>query len=262
MITPTEAVTGFLILLGLGSATVLAAVFLRWHRNLPLLEPAGHPVPRPHPVALMTSLLWVLPGLAWFVAEPYVKSAAVPADGFSGLPGICLLNALLIAILIIPMLGQPAAEHGLHMDGWKRQIGLGIYGFLASVLPVALVLAATYSMRTPEQQHGLLKLLQEQGWDVLGLIVLSAVILGPLCGELIYRVILQSWLERIAHPREAMLVMSVVFCLVHRLPDAIPLLPLAVILGYLYQQRRGFVAIVTTHALFNATNLVLALSGL
>lgn len=262
MITPTAAATGFLIMLGLGSAAVLAVAFLRWHRRLPLVDPVDHPVPRPHPAALITSLLWVLPVLAWFVTEPYVKSAAVPADGFSGLPGICLLNALLIAILIVPLMGQPPAEHGLHLDGWKRQIGLGICGFLASVLPVALLLAATFSMRTPDQQHGLLKLLQEQGWDVLGLIVLSAVVLGPLCEELIYRVILQSWLERIAHPREAMLVMSVVFCLVHRLPDAIPLLPLAVILGYLYQQRRGFVTIVTTHALFNAANLLLALSGL
>jgi membrane protease YdiL (CAAX protease family) len=50
----------------------------------------------------------------------------------------------------------------------------------------------------------------------------------------------------------------VIFAAVHRLPDAIPLLPLALVLGYVYQQRRSFLSIVLLHMLFNAANLILA----
>jgi len=51
---------------------------------------------------------------------------------------------------------------------------------------------------------------------------------------------------------------SLIFAAVHRLPDAIPLLPLALVLGYVYQQRRCFLSVVLLHMLFNAANLILA----
>jgi membrane protease YdiL (CAAX protease family) len=50
-----------------------------------------------------------------------------------------------------------------------------------------------------------------------------------------------------------------VFAGVHGLHDALPLLPLALVLGALYHLRRSYVAIVTAHACFNAAFLVLAL---
>jgi membrane protease YdiL (CAAX protease family) len=84
-------------------------------------------------------------------------------------------------------------------------------------------------------------------------------VLAPLVEELIYRVVLQTWLQKIAPPREALIAVAIIFAAVHRLPDALPLLPLALILGYVYQQRRSFLTIVLIHMLFNAVNLILAL---
>ena len=71
--------------------------------------------------------------------------------------------------------------------------------------------------------------------------------------------VLQTWLQKIAPPRESLVAVAIIFAAVHRLPDALPLVPLALILGYVYQQRRCFLSIVLIHMLFNATNLGLAL---
>ena len=71
-----------------------------------------------------------------------------------------------------------------------------------------------------------------------------------------YRVVLQTALEKLAHPRVALIVVAVIFSAMHQLPDAIPLFPLALILGYVYQQRRSYLTVVMIHVLFNGTNLL------
>ena len=86
--------------------------------------------------------------------------------------------------------------------------------------------------------------------------MLLAAVLAPLVEELMYRVVLQTWLEKIAPRREALIVVALVFSAMHQLPDAIPLFPLALILGYVYQQRRSYLSVVLIHMLFNGANLL------
>ena len=52
---------------------------------------------------------------------------------------------------------------------------------------------------------------------------------------------------------------AALFCAIHSFPDALALAPLALILGFMYQQRQCYVTVVVTHSLFNATTVVLAL---
>ena len=162
---------------------------------------------------------------------------------------------------MIPLVSQEHSETvslGFHLDNWPNQIWLGVLGFLACVAPVIAAWSTTLPWRTPTSQHGLLQLLEQDDSVVtLAWIVLAAVVLAPLLEELMYRAILQTSLQRVA-PRVTLIAVAIVFAAVHRLPDAVPLLPLALILGYLYQQTRSFLAIVVTHMLFNATNLALA----
>jgi uncharacterized protein len=85
------------------------------------------------------------------------------------------------------------------------------------------------------------------------------VISAPLSEELLFRVTFQGPLEARLPLSWAITIPAFVFAGVHGLHDALPLLPLALVLGALYHLRRSYVAIVTAHACFNAAFLVLAL---
>ncbi len=150
---------------------------------------------------------------------------------------------------------------GFRVNDKLSQIRDGSIGFLLSLIPVMALLLLTLSIRSEETLHPLFLLLKEQPhFSTIIWIFISAVILAPLVEELIYRVILQSWLEDFLHPFAAILVSSLVFSIVHGFPDCIPLFPLAFVLGTLFYYRRSYAAVVITHVLFNSINLAIALS--
>jgi len=146
---------------------------------------------------------------------------------------------------------------GLRCHEFREQIREGALGLIAAVLPVGLMLVVMSSIRTPETEHPFLRLLRDSPHGPEALIVIvSAVILAPLKEELMFRVILQSWLEEFCPAWLAVVGSSLVFAAVHGFPDAVALIPLALILGYLFQRRRSYLAVVTLHALFNAYNVL------
>ena len=135
----------------------------------------------------------------------------------------------------------------------------GVVAFVYAVLPVALVLLATHAIRTRDAQHSLLKLLTNHpGSATVAWVVLSAVILAPLVEELVFRVLLQGWLQTYLRPTLAIGVVALGFSAVHGWRDMMPLIPLATVLGVLFYVTRSYIAVVVTHSLFNATNVVLA----
>ena len=170
------------------------------------------------------------------------------------------MQLILLAGCGIPLFLQrqvPVREYGIHLRDPGGQVSEGVLGFLAAVVPVVIAWLATVPWRTDENQHGLLRLLQEDSsLQTLLWVVLLAGVLAPLVEELMYRVVLQTWLEKIAPRREALIVVALIFSAMHKLPDAIPLFPLALILGYVYQQRRSYLSVVLIHMLFNGTNLL------
>ena len=70
--------------------------------------------------------------------------------------------------------------------------------------------------------------------------------------------ILQGWLQSRIEPAWAIFAVAVLFAFVHGWPDSLPLIPLSLILGYVYYRRHSYLAVVMLHLLFNATNLALA----
>ncbi len=52
---------------------------------------------------------------------------------------------------------------------------------------------------------------------------------------------------------------ALLFAVIHGFPDMIALVPLALILGWIYQRTQSYIAIVTTHAAFNTFNLTMVL---
>jgi membrane protease YdiL (CAAX protease family) len=144
---------------------------------------------------------------------------------------------------------------------WRGDVMAGVGGFLASLIPVYLVndLVGRLDLRPEGVKHLFFEILDvDSGGAILAWIAVSVIVLAPLAEELTYRVLLQGWSQSQLSPTMAILFSSMIFSIVHRIPDCFPIFPLAVVLGYVYHRRRSYVAVVILHALFNFTNLTLA----
>lgn len=154
-----------------------------------------------------------------------------------------------------------AGDFGCDLANWPGDLLAGLTGYGASFAPVFFFIAVTYYLgwRREDDAHKLLKILESnsQG-EGLFWIFLCAAVLVPLAEELLYRVLLQGWSQSQISPVRAILFSSTIFCLSHQTADVLPLVPLAVILGYVYYRRRSYLAVVVLHALFNATMLTMA----
>lgn len=176
--------------------------------------------------------------------------------------GSIVLYALLLPLLLggLRYRGDAWSRFGITFENAGPDAVVGVKGFLASLIPVYAVMAATLFLRTPDSEHEFLQLLRgDDVWYVVVLVALAAVVLAPLVEELMFRVIVQGWLETRLRPATAIAVSSVIFAAVHGWPDMLPLLPLAVGLGYVFHRTRSYVAVVVMHALFNLLNLLMVL---
>lgn len=154
------------------------------------------------------------------------------------------------------------AECDLNLTGWKRQIQDGLETAVASFLPVFLMLLATYQFRSAEGQHVILrKLMDDASPRTLALAVFSAVIVVPLAEELLFRVVLLGWLKTWTSRRTALIVSSLTFAAMHGWPDVIALVPLAFLLGALYDHRHRLLPVYVAHAFFNLANILLTLAA-
>jgi membrane protease YdiL (CAAX protease family) len=177
----------------------------------------------------------------------------------------CAINAALVLVLLaLPVLisGPRWTDFGIVAN--SHDFLYGALGFAASWLPVCAVNLAVglIGWREPDGMHPFLQLLAQDGSiATIAWITFSVVVLAPLAEELVYRVILQGWLEQHLPAWAAIAISATVFAAVHTSPgrpDSIPLLPLALILGVIYHRRRSLPAVMLIHALFNGAMLQLA----
>lgn len=173
---------------------------------------------------------------------------------------IQLVIAAFLATLLSEAGRKPLRDCGLFGMRLDRQILLGVLAFLAAIWPTGMMLIVSQWWRTVETQHPLLQMLQQNSsGEVLAWIAVSAVVAAPLAEELLFRVTLQGWLsERLSGPA-AIVLTAAIFALVHGWRDALPLVPLSLILGYVFHHTRSYWACVMTHAVFNGIFLTLAL---
>jgi membrane protease YdiL (CAAX protease family) len=175
-----------------------------------------------------------------------------------------LTNFVIIAVLVLLIVARrknELSDYGVDATDWLAEMRFGGLGFLACLPFVIALILLISPWRSPETQNPLLILLRQTGsertiWEV----VLAAVVSAPLTEELLFRVAFQGPLETRCRPATAIIFPALVFAAVHGPYDALPLFPLAIALGCLYHFRRSYVAVVTAHALFNATFLILALA--
>lgn len=207
---------------------------------------------------IVTCLLWP--------TVPRLVASMVPiaAGQATGPLRLTIGNLALWGVLIMFDRGMadPSLDSAqrLRLLPCRRDLRIGVFGFLASVGPVIAVMMLTRTLRTEESQHPYLRLVSDSpAAEVIGAVALAAIVAAPLTEELVFRVILQRSLERF-HPLVALLSISLLFAAIHadslaRLPDVAGLFLLGLILGFVYQRTRSYPAVVITHLLFNALNL-------
>lgn len=177
----------------------------------------------------------------------------------------CLVNGILVLALLPTLIGSDVrrlAAFGFGLTNWQRQFADGLEAALASIFPVLAVLLVTSPFRSQEETHVFLRLLQEHAsLKAVSAVLLAAVLLAPLFEELLFRVILLEWLKTRMTAVESIVVSSTAFAVVHGPLDGVALLPLAVLLGCLYDARRSFWSVFVAHASFNLWNIVLTMSS-
>lgn len=153
-------------------------------------------------------------------------------------------------------------DFGCDLSNWRGDVAVGLRGFLASAAPVfgVIYFVAFFGLRTPDDQHPLLKIVEARPtFEMLAWIVFSATVIAPLSEELTYRVLLQGWLQSELRPWQAIVVAAGTFAVAHEDFDRLPLLPLALILGYVYYRRHSYLSVVVLHGLFNGIMLAIKL---
>ncbi len=251
---PTLLMSGLL----LASASLWVATAVRWKRGLSWFPAVDAPDVRPHWISICLIALCVASSLKTAFARVTHDPQSIT------LPQVrtqCLMLALIWMALATPLFADPDStpqRHGFHRTDWVRQLRDGVIGFFLFFWPVIALAKLTEIWRPDGAQHQLLRLLaSDPSFETLAWITLTAAVVAPLTEELIYRVILQSSFESVIPRRSSLVLTAILFAAVHRFPDGIALLPLALVLGTLFQRRRSYLSVVVAHALFNATNLLI-----
>ena len=256
----SEIVLTLLILLSL---TVWVGIGLRRKQGLPVLEAAPrNRSPWLH-VACGTSAAYLVLMLAARFTAGLNGAEELPLPDLRQLQWSVANSAgeIIIALAILTAISHvPLREVGIRTSNLRGQFQDGIVGYLASLAPVFFIVFMTAPLRTPDRQHPFLQLLEtNQSSEIIAWLLLSAVVVAPIKEELLFRVMLQDGLARRIGSTPAIAIVSVLFCAVHGFPDLLALVPLAVILGYVYDRRQSVLAIVLIHALFNLTNMLIML---
>ena len=256
------------------SAMALASLFIWWRAaqrvwaGQPLLARYERQERVWSPAATLVGLIWVVHSLVvraqiewrWYSQHEHDAHPLELIDVQQGAMFRAVQWGLLLGILVWST--KPLEGFGIRFDDIGRQLSEGVQGFLASLLPVGIVLLLTdqLGLRDPARQHDYLQFLQKRR-DAASIVwvALSAVVLAPLVEELLFRVVLQGAAQRFFSPCWSIVLVAAAFSAVHGWVDALALFPLAVVLGYIFYRRHSYLTIVIVHALFNLSMLVLQL---
>lgn len=95
----------------------------------------------------------------------------------------------------------------------------------------------------------------EQQMKLGGWVILTTVVMAPLCEEILFRGILQDALTVKYGPLRGILIASAVFGVIHLIPQqAINAFFVGIVLGYIYYRTRSLIPVIAIHAINNAVS--------
>ncbi len=144
----------------------------------------------------------------FFVALPIVEpllagSEPPPLDPVWRIAGGITQQTLftgIVAAAIAVSYGATARDLGLPRGGreWGWSVVIGLVAWLASLLPVQGTQALLSSWLHTTSQHPLVQLvIEDRSPALLAVALVAAVVVAPICEEIIFRLLLQGWLEKL-----------------------------------------------------------------
>ncbi|MBM4023569.1 MAG: CPBP family intramembrane metalloprotease [Planctomycetes bacterium] len=241
---------------------VSTAAWRRFRRGEPLVSHRNHaPVPW-HGNDLLVLLVG---GVALATALGAALGAKPPVD--LKLAGGLLLQAGmgLFAIAWLVARGARATDLGLVEGHLAADTRLALAGVALVVAPL-LALAAAVNRLVP-YRHDVADFLMadRDAWGVT-LVLATAVIAAPVVEELLFRRVLQGWLEKVL-PADgglaAILLSAAAFALAHQGQGLafVPLFPLGLVLGFIAHRTGSIVPCILLHALFNLVSVAILLGS-
>ncbi len=202
---PVEAgIIGVTLLLSVSACVYLAGV--AWKRPILTYEPR-RPVPW-NVVAIVPVALYMVSTIAAVWSQLTSTGPPPPPhtdDIVYNLAAVILQQLLLFGGLFVAVvIAFHANPRDIGLPTSARQfvkdIAIGVVAGIAALGPVHVIQAILAHLMEPgqESQHPLVKMVQEGGADTLVLILASiaAVVVAPICEELVFRLLLQGWLEK------------------------------------------------------------------
>ena len=214
MLKPNESAVS--LVLWVAGASLLLAVAIAWgyvfrrllRRKRLLPQWPRRPVPWTFPLVVATGVMTF--GLRFLmvsvvqVAE-MAHQGKLPTDLTSGnLLRILLADTLgsilgggAAVLLLVFAARARAVDLGWNPRWWKLDVRLGLLAFLLAVVPVYVVHLSVQYFLQNDQGHPLLEALsQNRDPAFLAALFFSAAVVAPVLEELLFRVVLQGWLER------------------------------------------------------------------
>jgi len=222
-------------------------------------------------VAPVLERLGLLPGQTGEGVAPGELDAMAVACRALVVQALVQLPVVLVVVVRV-CVTKEVGRLGLKPYRAFREVGIGLAAVVA-VLPVMFALTQICSLlgllllgeAPPAIGHELLAVLRESdSTQATALLLMSAIVLAPLFEEVIFRGLLQTSLLSVLGPPQrwtVILIAAGVFTFIH-MGVAWQVLPalfvLGIVLGWLYEKTGSLLPGVTTHAAFNAVNVVLA----
>lgn len=261
------------VLLGCGAAAFAAAAWrLRRRAAAPARWDADDPPAR----------LWIIACVAFVIAQsaPALR-AVIAGEPSSDAPGGAAPQAGMIAAHLLAVLAGLTALLALNAvsrAGSLSRLGLrgrdawaGLRdGALAAIGLVPLTAGASllaqhlwlHVLHRAAETHALLAALDGAGLAARAALVLSAVLVGPLYEELLYRGHVQTTLCRAFGRGPGIAVASLIFAAVHLQGwMLLPLFVLSCAIGWVYERTGSLWSAWAIHALFNGAALAVAMVG-
>ena len=266
--TPVHLLAVGLIVLG-----VWAFLICSRPQRLSLARAPGRPNRLQLPHFALVFLVFMLPG--WLFDcyhQHYLKNPVSPPAKLALLE-LLAVQVVMIAVCLL-------AAKWTFVFGLRNGLGLNlrhpvrdvVWAALAvlALMPVTWILlwASSWVMRglgVEIRMNPAFDYLEGFGWCGKAATVFGVVVLAPVSEELLFRGIFQSMLRAYrVGPWPAVAISSALFVWMHMgVPhDVVPLLPLAIVLGYSYERCGRLVPSILIHALFNGVNVLTFLTGL
>jgi membrane protease YdiL (CAAX protease family) len=237
----------------------------RWQTSQTLLEYRPRvPVPWNAFGCLPAILMVALAVLSAFGANGPAEAQASAGDFATQLVAGSLNLLLLVGVVttLIALLSR-ADDRDLGLPpsipGLLGDLRVGLVAWLATFVPVYALQALVVVMWGEQTTHPLIETLQnELRPELFAAAFAAAVIAAPIIEEIVFRLLLQGWLEKSAGGSGAVLISSLMFALAHMAhgPDPVALFFLALVLGGVYYRSHRIIPCMTMHAAFNATSLI------